>query len=134
MGSISLKSEFLSDNKLEGEFTIEGDEAKIELTGQGAHASAPQVGRNAATFLAVFLDQFDFAGRDKSWLHFLADVEHEDFNGKKLGVAHHDDLMGDLIRQWNFRRIHRLYKQRNDHLSGSGRQCHVQCDEARLHL
>lgn len=89
-------TKFLSDNKLEGEFTIEGDEAKIELTGQGAHASAPQVGRNAATFLAVFLDQFDFAGRDKSWLHFLADVEHEDFNGKKLGVTHHDDLMGDL--------------------------------------
>ena len=67
-------TKFLSDNKLEGEFTIEGDEAKIELTGQGAHASAPQVGRNAATFLAVFLDQFDFAGRDISCLHFLSDV------------------------------------------------------------
>lgn len=46
--------------------------------------------------MAVFLDEFDFAGRDKNWLHFLAEVEHEDFKGKKLGVAHHDDLMGDL--------------------------------------
>ena len=46
--------------------------------------------------LALFLDQFDFKGRDKNYLHFLADVEHEDFQGKKLGVFHHDELMGDL--------------------------------------
>ena len=44
----------------------------------------------------MFLDQFDFKGRDKNYLHFLADVEHEDFQGKKLGVFHHDELMGDL--------------------------------------
>lgn len=87
---------FLADNDLEGEFEITGDEAKLELTGQGAHASAPQVGRNAATFLGLFLDQFDFAGRDKNFIHFLADVEHEDFKGEKLGVFHHDELMGDL--------------------------------------
>ena len=87
---------FLADNDLEGEFEIDGDEAKLELTGQGAHASAPQVGRNAATFLGLFLDQFDFAGRDKNFIHFLADVEHEDFKGEKLGVFHHDELMGDL--------------------------------------
>ena len=88
--------QFLADNNLEGQFDIDGNVAKIELTGQGAHASAPQVGRNAATFLGLFLDQFDFAGRDKNYLHFLADVEHEDFQGKKLGIFHHDDLMGDL--------------------------------------
>ena len=88
--------EFLAENNLEGHFEIDDNIAQIELTGQGAHASAPQVGRNAATFLALFLDQFDFAGRDKNYIHFLADVEHEDFQGKKLGVFHHDDLMGDL--------------------------------------
>ena len=87
---------FLAENKLEGRFEIDGNTANLELTGQGAHASAPQVGRNAATFLALFLDQFDFKGRDKNYLHFLADVEHEDFQGKKLGVFHHDELMGDL--------------------------------------
>lgn len=87
---------FLAENKLEGSFEIDDKTANLELTGQGAHASAPQVGRNAATFLALFLDQFDFKGRDKNYLHFLADVEHEDFQGKKLGVFHHDDLMGNL--------------------------------------
>ncbi|RVU70480.1 MULTISPECIES: dipeptidase PepV [Lactobacillus] len=88
--------QFIQDNKLEGQFEIDGETAKLEVTGQGAHASAPQVGRNAATFLGLFLDQLDFAGRDKNYVHFLADVEHEDFQGKKLGVFHHDDLMGDL--------------------------------------
>lgn len=94
-----IKSEyekFLSDNKLEGKFEIAGDTANLELVGQGAHASAPQVGRNAATFLAVFLDTLDLAGTAKNYIHFLSSVEHEDFKGEKLGVAHHDDLMGDL--------------------------------------
>lgn len=87
---------FIAENKLDGKFDIDGTKAKIELTGQGAHASAPEVGRNAATFLGLFLDQFNFAGRDKNYLHFLAETEHEDFQGKKLGVFHHDELMGDL--------------------------------------
>lgn len=94
-----IKSEFdkfIADNKLEGEFAIEGSQAKLEVTGQGAHASAPQVGRNAATFLGLFLDSLDLAGTAKNYVHFLAEVEHEDFKGEKLGIAHHDDLMGDL--------------------------------------
>ena len=87
---------FLKENNLEGEFEINGNTANLELTGQGAHASAPQVGKNAATFLGLFLNNFEFKGRDKNFLNFLAEVEHEDFQGKKLGVYHHDDLMGDL--------------------------------------
>lgn len=87
---------FIQFNDLDGDFKINGNQAEIEVVGVGAHASAPEVGRNSATFLGLFLDQYDFAGRDKNFIHFLADVEHEDFKGKKLGVAHHDDLMGDL--------------------------------------
>lgn len=87
---------FLKDHDLGGEFVIDGETAKITLIGQGAHASAPQVGKNSATFLALFLDQFAFAGRDKNFIHFLAETEHEDFYGKKLGIYHQDDLMGTL--------------------------------------
>ena len=87
---------FLADKELDGSFEINDESADIVLIGQGAHASAPQVGKNSATFLALFLDQYAFAGRDKNFLHFLAEVEHEDFYGKKLGIFHHDDLMGDL--------------------------------------
>ncbi|GFZ27339.1 dipeptidase PepV [Lactobacillus corticis] len=88
--------QFLADNKLTGEVKIDGQTLELELTGVGAHASAPQVGRNAATFLGVFLSSLDFAGRDLNWVKFLSEVEHEDFKGEKLGVSHHDDLMGDL--------------------------------------
>lgn len=88
---------FITENKLTGKFTInDNGTADIELVGVGAHASAPSVGRNAATFLGAFLDKFDFEGRDKTYLNFIADVEHEDFDGTKLGISHHDDLMGDL--------------------------------------
>lgn len=87
---------FLKEHKLEGEFKINDNHAEIELTGQGAHASAPQVGRNAATFLGLFLNDFEFKGRDKNFLNFLAKVEHEDFKGEKLGVYHQDSLMGEL--------------------------------------
>ena len=87
---------FLADNGLEGSFDVKGDAADIVLVGQGAHASAPQVGKNSATFLALFLDRYAFAGRDKNFLHFLADVAHEDFYGKKLGIYHKDDLMGQI--------------------------------------
>src|SRR5699024_5477942 len=59
-------------------------------------SSAPETGRNAATYLALFLDSLNFDGQAKKFLHFLATVEHKDFNGKKLGIFHHDDLMGDL--------------------------------------
>lgn len=88
--------EFLNKHHLTGDFEILKDTAKIELVGQGAHASSPQVGRNAATFLAVFLDRLTLNGTAKDYVHFLNEIEHEDFNGKKLGIFHHDDLMGDL--------------------------------------
>lgn len=87
---------FLDEKGLSGEFKINGDTAVITLTGVGAHASTPEVGKNAATFLGSFLDRFDFAGRDKTYLNFIAKVEHEDFKGEKLGIAHEDELMGTL--------------------------------------
>ena len=46
----------------------------LTLTGHGAHASAPETGRNAATYLALFLDSLNFDGQAKNFLHFLATV------------------------------------------------------------
>ncbi len=87
---------FLKEHNLEGKFEMLSGRAQLTLTGHGAHASAPETGRNAATYLALFLDSFDFGGQVKNFLHFIATVEHKDFHGEKLGIAHHDDLMGDL--------------------------------------
>ena len=87
---------FLKEHKLEGKAEMLSGRLALTLTGHGAHASAPETGRNAATYLALFLDSLNFDGQTKKFLHFLATVEHKDFNGKKLGIFHHDDLMGDL--------------------------------------
>lgn len=89
-------NKFLAVHDLQGQFTIKNNQAELKLVGQGAHASAPQLGKNAATFLAVFLDSLAFSGSAKNYLHFIATVEHNDFQGKKLGIAHHDALMGNL--------------------------------------
>ncbi|MBP2058587.1 dipeptidase PepV [Lactobacillus colini] len=88
---------FLKDHNLEGKFELVSGQAELTLVGHGAHASAPETGRNAATYLASFLDSLDFAGQAKNFIHFLANVEHKDFKGKNLGIFHHDDLMGDLV-------------------------------------
>lgn len=87
---------FLAANDLAGSCELENGNATLTLTGQGAHASAPEVGRNAATFLGGFLDGLDFAGQAKNFLYFLSTIEHEDFKGEKLGIAHRDELMGEL--------------------------------------
>ena len=90
-------ADFLKNNELEGKFEMASGQAELTLIGHGAHASAPETGKNAATYLATFLDTLNFDGQAKNFIHFLANVEHEDFKGKKLGIFHHDDLMGDLV-------------------------------------
>lgn len=87
---------FLAENQLTGTFELDGDNATVVLNGQGAHGSEPELGRNAATFLGLFLSQFDFAGRDLNYLKTISSFLHEDFTGSKLGINHHDDLMGEL--------------------------------------
>lgn len=89
-------SDFIATNDLDGSVETQGNEATITLIGHGAHGSEPELGRNAATFLAVFLQKFDFAGRDREYIDMIADILHEDFDGKKLKVNFHDDLMGEL--------------------------------------
>lgn len=68
----------------------------VELVGKSAHGAHPSAGINAGTFLALFLDHFDFAGGAKSFLHVAGAYMHEDFDGKKLGVAYNDEKMGEL--------------------------------------
>lgn len=87
---------YLADKTLTGTFEVNGLEAKVILNGQGAHGSEPSLGRNAATFLGTFLSNYDFAGRDLNYLKTIASFLHEDFDGSKLGINHHDDLMGEL--------------------------------------
>lgn len=42
------------------------------------------------------MNQFDFGGAAKAYLHVTASLLHEDFAGEKLGIAHTDAKMGPL--------------------------------------
>lgn len=88
--------EFLDKEKLQGRCSYQNGNFQFYLQGRASHASIPQKGRNAATYLALFLDQLNFAGRGKDYLDFLRQVEHRDFYGEKLGIAVNNPKMGRL--------------------------------------
>ncbi|MGC6769794.1 dipeptidase PepV [Enterococcus sp. LJL128] len=86
---------FVDKQPISGSFTAAGNTAGLTIVGKGAHGASPQSGINAATFLAVFLNDYDFAGDGKTFLNTAAHI-HEDFYGEKLGVAYEDEKMGRL--------------------------------------
>ena len=56
----------------------------------------PETGENAGTYLANFLQDFDFGGTAKSFLTYLGTPAHDDTIGKKFGVNYTDQVMGPL--------------------------------------
>lgn len=86
---------YLSNNTANGSADISGDQLTLTCHGRSAHAMEPQVGLNAATTLAAFLADYDF-GDANAFLRFLGQDLHEDFYGERLGIAHHDTVMGDV--------------------------------------
>lgn len=87
---------FVKDQPVSGHVQVNGTAVTIELEGKAAHGASPQSGINAATFLAKFLQRYDFQGGAKDFIDTAADYYHEDFYGKKLGVAYNDEKMGEL--------------------------------------
>lgn len=87
---------YLEENPLSGTIETENQQVSIELVGKGAHGAHPEAGINAGTYLAKFLDDYDFAGGAKAFLHVAAAYVHLDYYGRKLGIAHEDEKMGKL--------------------------------------
>ena len=88
--------EYLKENSLTGEAFVEGKEVTISLTGKAAHGSTPEHGKNGATYLAAFLNDFNFEKDAKAFLNVTANYLHENHDGRKLGIDHEDELMGHL--------------------------------------
>ena len=83
------------------------DDGHISLTlyGQSVHGAYPADGLNAGTYLAHFLDQFEFTDQAHAFIEFLGNGNHQNVFGEKLGLVFHDDIMGDLtmnIGQMNY--------------------------------
>ena len=88
--------DFASVHKVSASLKANGDALEVTVIGKSAHGSTPEDGINGATYLALFLNQFDFAGDAKAYLEVAAQVLHEDFTGEKLGIAYTDAKMGAL--------------------------------------
>ncbi|HFQ4896412.1 dipeptidase PepV [Streptococcus agalactiae] len=89
-------ADFASKHNLKAELSVEDEQYIATVYGKSAHGSTPQEGVNGATYLALYLSQFDFEGPARAFLDVTANIIHEDFSGEKLGVAYEDDCMGSL--------------------------------------
>lgn len=87
---------YVADNPIQGD--SEETEAGLKLTviGKAAHGMEPEQGINAGTYLAKFLDQYDFANGAKSFLHFLGSYLHLDTRMDGFAGAFTDPVMGEL--------------------------------------
>ncbi|MCT4383605.1 dipeptidase PepV [Leuconostoc suionicum] len=89
--------EFLVENpKASGSTETDGEIIKFVLNGKQVHGAMPETGENAGTYLANFLQDFDFGGTAKSFLTYLGTPAHDDTVGEKFGVKYTDDVMGPL--------------------------------------
>lgn len=88
--------EFIAENPVVGETDIRDGKLYLHVIGKAAHAQEPTRGINAGTYLAVFLNQFDFNGGAKDFISFAAEKLHLDSRVKNFDMNYTDDVMGDL--------------------------------------
>ena len=86
-----------SDKKSEEEDS-DGNEIRVLAIGAAAHAASPHMGNNALTGLLMFLAAVPFGSERvrKILTETCRLYPHGDWNGEALGVAHKDDISGEL--------------------------------------
>ncbi|WP_303974919.1 dipeptidase PepV [Streptococcus merionis] len=72
------------------------DQIQVTIVGKSAHGAHPEAGINGATYLAVFLSDFAFAGPAADYLKLAGQLLLEDHYAEKIGVAYTDERMGQL--------------------------------------
>lgn len=87
---------YLEDKEVTGDAAIDSQTLTLNVVGKAAHGSKPQIGVNAATYLAEFLNTLDFGGDAKGFVNLIDKYLHLDPYGEKLGVAQDDEVMGNL--------------------------------------
>ena len=75
-------TQYLKDCQLEGHIEEEGNHTKLILVGQSAHASTPELGVNAITYMCHYLVNYS----QNQLVHFIDECFYESHYGEKLGV------------------------------------------------
>lgn len=92
---------YVAENGVRADFTADGENVTIKLFGKQCHAQTPTDGVNAATFLADFLSSYKFDGQGQAYIQATAKFLHNDSQGNLTGVAHKDEIMGELTSSAN---------------------------------
>jgi len=88
--------EYLVENNIAGRCFMENDEIVLEADGISAHGLEPDNGVNAGLKLAAFLAELKLDKKAASFFNLLSDYFTEESRGRKLGIAYHDEITGDL--------------------------------------
>lgn len=83
---------FLNDNNLQGNYEKRPNGHYYQIIGTAAHAMEPAKGKNAGTYLALFLTKYT----NNNLIKFIANHIHNDFDLKSLGLDYHTEEMGNL--------------------------------------
>lgn len=86
---------YLDRHGLNGNFSEDGDKQILTLEGKAAHAAGPSEGINAALHLAHFLISLDLDLDAKNFLDIIENYLWQDTEGKKIGIFHQDQELGD---------------------------------------
>lgn len=87
---------YLADNPVTATLTEEADQFKLVVVGKSAHGAHPEAGINGVTYLANFLNQFDFTGGAAAYLTVAGTIIHKDHYAEVTGAAYTDAKMGPL--------------------------------------
>ncbi|EPZ37731.1 MULTISPECIES: dipeptidase PepV [Anoxybacillus] len=87
---------FLRTHALEGEAHGDGDTLTLRLRGVSAHGMEPNNGVNAGIWLAKFLANETLDAQANEFVRFVSQFFYGDTRGKRLGVAHTNEELGDL--------------------------------------
>lgn len=88
--------EYLLSQPVSGTATLQDDGVELELIGKAAHGMEPEKGLNAGTFLAEFLNQYEFTESAHDFLTLLGTKLHLDTRLNNLNMNFKDDVMGEL--------------------------------------
>lgn len=89
-------TDFIQNNPVEGNLEKQDHSVKVSLLGKAAHAMEPNNGVNAGTYLASFLNQFEWLASDNDFLQLITKYLHLDSRGNSLNINYEDDIMGEL--------------------------------------
>ncbi len=89
-------TKFTATNPVTGEVKETGDTITVELIGKAAHGAEPELGINAGTYLAKFLQPLAFTGHARQFIDFVADKLHLDTRVHNFAADFTDEVMGDM--------------------------------------